>query len=535
MTEFMVGDWMAAINIDEKEFFRQFTLRICGSLEIEKALWRCFLYVRDFFPAEELMLTVYDSATTLIEVVATADEGGGQIRSLRTPVPPKAQRQLENFTRYPPVRIIEDMHKDDIIGPIAAARGLEPSVLMLSRLVIEKALVGGLAVRTSKGQSYTQEHARLWGMVNEPAAIALANSQRFREALRLKDSLVDENMYLQEELRRTTGEEIVGADFGLKEVMHRVRHVAPLSSPVLLLGETGTGKEVIAGAIHNMSKRMEGSFIKVNCGAIPESLIDSELFGHEKGAFTGATTQKRGRFERANGGTIFLDEIGELPLQAQVRLLRVLQEKEIERVGGSETIEVDIRIIAATHRDLENLVADGHFREDLYFRLQVFPIVIPPVRERKADIPVLVQHFMVRKAKEMGFHRIPTLAPGAMERLIAYHWPGNVREIENAIERALILSHGEPLCFEDLLAPPTTIDQAIQLHGGESLRLNDVSSGHIRRVLDMVDGRIEGKGRAAELLGMNPGTLRHRMRKLGIPFGRKANGSNSEKVNDSFR
>ena len=513
---------MTLEKIDEKEFFRQFTLRICCSLEIEKALWQCFLYVRDLFPAEELILTVYDPSTTLVEVVATADKDGGRIRSLKTPVPPSARQQMEDLSRYPPVRIIDDMQQDDIAGPIAVARGLEPSALMLSRLVIEKALVGWLAVRTSKGQIYTQEHAMLWGMVNEPSAIALTNSQRFREVLTLKDSLIDENRYLQEELRRTTGEEIVGADFGLKEVMHRARLVAPLTSPVLLLGETGAGKEVIASAIHNMSKRMEGPFIKVNCGAIPESLIDSELFGHEKGAFTGATAQKRGRFERAAGGTIFLDEIGELPLQAQTRMLRVLQDKEIERVGGTETLKVDIRIIAATHRDLEKLVAEGHFRGDLYFRLQVFPIVIPPVRDRKADIPVLVQHFMVKKAKEMGFHRIPTLAPGAMERLIAYHWPGNVREIENAIEHALILSHGKPLRFEDILAQPANGNQAIQANKGETLKLNDVSSEHIRRVLNLVHGRVEGKGGAAELLAMNPGTLRHRMRKLGIPFGRKA-------------
>jgi transcriptional regulator with GAF, ATPase, and Fis domain len=510
-------------KIDDKEFFRQFTLHICCSLEIEKALWRCFLFVRDVFPAEELLLTVYDPAKSTIEVVASADKEGGRIRSLKIPVNPGVRRQLEDFSHFPTVRVIEDMHRDRVMGAIAKARNLTPSTVMMSRLVIENALIGWLAVRTAKGRVYTKEHATLWGMVNEPASIALTNSKRFREAMLQKDSLIDENRYLQEELRGTTGEEIVGADFGLKGVMHRVRRVAPQTSPVLLLGETGAGKEVIAVAIHNMSKRMEGPFIKVNCGAIPESLIDSELFGHEKGAFTGATSQKKGRFERADGGTIFLDEIGELPLQAQTRMLRVLQDKEIERVGGSGSIKVNIRIIAATHRNIENLVSEGHFRGDLYFRLQVFPIVIPPVRERKADIPVLVQHFMVKKAKEMGFHRIPTLAPGAMERLLEYHWPGNVREIENAIEHALILSHGEPLRFEDILALPAPGNRTVQKHNGDLLRLNDVCSEHIKRVLSMVEGKVEGHGGASELLGMNPGTLRHKMRKLGIPFGRRAN------------
>ena len=299
----------------------------------------------------------------------------------------------------------------------------------------------------------------------------------------------------------------------------------------LVVGETGTGKEVIAGAIHNLSPRKSGPFIKVNCGAIPENLVDSELFGHEKGAFTGALSRTRGRFERAHGGTIFLDEVGELQLDAQVRLLRVLQDKEIERVGGTEPIKVDIRVIAATHRDLETMIKDGTFREDLYFRLNVFPIIIPPLRERTGDIPSLVQYFMQKKSREIGRKGIPSLAPGALEQLIAYPWPGNVRELENTVERTLILNQGELLAFHNLhilLKPELRIEQGVgsKIHSSpqrkDSLALDEVVSKHIRQVLDMAGSKVEGAGGAADLLQINPSTLRKRMRKLGIPFGRKA-------------
>jgi transcriptional regulator with GAF, ATPase, and Fis domain len=360
-------------------------------------------------------------------------------------------------------------------------------------------------------------------LLNDPFAIALANCLRYRKVLELKELLADDKRYLEDELRKAVGEEIIGTDFGLKAVMDLVRQVSPLNSPVLLLGETGTGKEVIANAIHNSSPRKDGPFIKVNCGAIPGTLMDSELFGHEKGAFTGALALKRGRFERAHQGTIFLDEIGELTAQAQIRLLRVVQDKEIERLGGVGPIKVDIRVIAATHRDLETMVRDGSFREDLYFRLKVFPVRIPPLRERMVDMPTLVQHFMRKKSGEMGLRGIPTLGPGAIDRLMSYHWPGNVRELENAVERALILAQGKPLTFPDLKAStqkekPAATDR----QPGESMKLNEVVSKQIHQALAMAGGRVEGRGGAAEMLGVKPGTLRQRMRKLGVPFGRKA-------------
>jgi transcriptional regulator with PAS, ATPase and Fis domain len=306
--------------------------------------------------------------------------------------------------------------------------------------------------------------------------------------------------------------------------MQQVRQVAKTESPVLLTGETGVGKDVIANAIHHSSSRSDGPFISINCGAIPDTLIDSELFGHEKGAFTGALAQKRGRFERANTGTIFLDEIGELPLQAQVRLLRVLQSKEIERVGGVKIIPLDIRIIAATNRDLEEMIQQQQFREDLWFRLNVFPIRIPPLRERKSDIPALLQHFITLKSKELKLPAIPTLSPGVIDVLMDYHWPGNIREFGNVIERALILQPTGSLSFEYLNLSAKAGIPKYSEHTVATDNLDEAMSQHIRRVLAKTDGKIHGKGGAAELLGIHANTLRNRMNKLGIAYGRKGKG-----------
>jgi transcriptional regulator with GAF, ATPase, and Fis domain len=304
--------------------------------------------------------------------------------------------------------------------------------------------------------------------------------------------------------------------------MEKARQVAALDSPVLLLGETGVGKDVIANAIHYSSPRRNGPFVNVNCGAIPDTLIDSELFGHEKGAFTGAISQKRGRFERADKGTILLDEIGELPPQAQVRLLRVLQDKEIERVGGTKTIPLDIRIIAATNRKLEEMVKANQFREDLWFRINVFPIWISPLRERKSDIPALLQHSINLKAKELKLPAIPTLSPGAINPLMEYDWPGNVRELQNVVERALILNPNGPLTFEHLNLAQQKESSESQEQTIEPDNLDEVISRHIRRALSKAKGKIHGPGGAAELLGINASTLRNRMNKLGIDYGRES-------------
>ena len=353
----------------------------------------------------------------------------------------------------------------------------------------------------------------------------MANSLQYHDIVNIKDLFSQDIRRLRRELNQSADTEIIGADGGLSGVMEAVSQVAPLNTPVLLLGETGVGKEIIANRIHYSSPRSEGPFVKINCGAIPEGLIDSELFGHEKGAFTGAVSRKPGRFERAQKGTIFLDEVGDLPASVQVRLLRVVQEKEIERVGGTSPIKVDVRVIAATHRDLEELVKEGSFREDLWFRLNVFPIHIPPLRERKTDIPQMVHYFIKSKARELNLRVVPELAPGAMERLMAYDWPGNVRELQNIVERSLIRMRftdlSRPLDFEEF-HPHSELQAGRPASGPDRtvLSLEEVTKRHIQAVLEIAGGRVKGRGGAAELLGVNASTLRHRMRLLGIPYGR---------------
>ena len=520
--------------MNKYDFFREFIFRICGSLNIGEALWRCFLYIRDSMPADELILTVYNPSLGVLEIFARADEKGFITGSEGVPMPVHERKELENVQQYRRVRIRNDAFQDPIIREVALQLKWPESSVIVARLIIQHKFIGSLIVRANGKGRYTDEHGELWSLVNEPVGIALANSRQYLQLLKLKEKLADDNRYLHNELRKNTGAQIVGSNFGLKEVMDQVYRVAPLSSPVLLVGETGSGKEIIANAIHNLSPRNGGPLITVNCGAIPESLIDSELFGHEKGAFTGALTDRRGRFERADKGTIFLDEVGELPLPAQVRLLRVLQEKEIERVGGSQPIKVDIRIISATHRSLEKLVAEGLFRDDLYYRLRVYPIRIPPLRERRADIPALIEYFIERKARELGFQSIPALAAGAIDRLVKYDWPGNVREVANVVERALIQCDGKQLAFDDITATadketPVVSFESVPVPGdgvpynGEELghlRLDAVEARHIGHVMEMTGGKIEGKNGAASVLGMNPATLRYRMQKLGIPFGR---------------
>jgi transcriptional regulator with GAF, ATPase, and Fis domain len=513
------------MTVDESVFFREATLRICGSLEIETAMQRCLRYLSRHIPATHLAFHIYDRQLGIVETVAMATIDSRRAMALRTPLSARGRQQVE-AQRAMRTKLVHRAGGDAVAGPVARQLGAENLPALLLDLALEGEFVGTVSVFSEADIKFNQHHVRLLALLNEPFAIALANSLRYRELMALQDLLADDNRYLQDELQKMTGEAVVGAEFGLKGVMEMIRQVAPLDSPVLLLGETGVGKEVLANEIHNLSPRADGPFIRVNCGAIPHTLMDSELFGHEKGAFTGALARKRGRFERAHGGTIFLDEIGELVPEAQVRLLRVLQDREIERVGGSQTRRVDIRVIAATHRDLEKMLAEGRFRDDLYFRLRVFPVAIPPLRRRREDIPALLQHFIQKKAREMKLGAPPTVAPGALDRLMAYAWPGNARELENAVERELIVSRGRVLAFGDIgqisdggwSAPGTASAGA----AGERLELDIVMARHIRRVLQMCGGRVEGEKGAAKRLAIHPSTLRKRMKKLGIPFGRKA-------------
>ena len=354
-----------------------------------------------------------------------------------------------------------------------------------------------------------EANARLEERVAERTAELAAALAEVEE---LKNQLEAENVYLREQIKLEHDfDDIIGDSEPLRKTLRKVEQVASTDATVLIRGETGTGKELIARAVHDLSTRKGRPIVKVNCAALPPTLIESELFGHEKGSFTGALSQKKGRFELAHHGTIFLDEIGDLGLELQAKLLRVLQEGEFERVGGDRTIRVDVRVIAATHRDLETLVNEGDFREDLYYRLNVFPVEMPPLRGRPGDVPLLVGHFARKYAKKFGraMGPIPRAMMAAFEK---YPWPGNVRELENVVERAVILSGDSPIRIEDLLDP----DKAVELPSAGSLRLEEVERGHIERVLQETGWRIEGKRGAAVLLGLNPSTLRSRIKKLGI-------------------
>ncbi len=528
---------------DKNDFFRQVTLALCSSLDINTALHRCMLYLRSLFPVDTLMFGISDPEACTISHVAAANAAGPLPEVCRTiTLPPEVARLLASSI-YDSDRLVPDTQLDPLtraVAPYVKNRGCSEIILPLR---IRDDRIGYMVMQAKGLDLYGAGQMELMASVREPLTIAMVNALRHQEVVALKDRLEEDNRYLQKELAHHSHSTIIGAESGLRNTMEIVHQVAPLNSTVLLLGETGVGKEVVANAIHRLSPRREGPFIKVNCGAIPETLIDSELFGHEKGAFSGAVFQKRGRFERAHGGTIFLDEVGELPPAAQIRLLRVLQNKEIERVGGTRSIHVDIRVIAATHRNLEKMISEREFREDLWFRINTFPIIIPPLRHRKEDIPLLLQHFVARKAEELGFRSPPTIAQGALETLTTYPWPGNVRELENVVERALIQNKGRALTLDAFTlsqhpnGPLRALDDAcgcvfpclawraekpspLRL-GPTSLRLDDVLYKHIKEVLELTGGKVHGSDGAAEQLGINPSTLRHKMNKLGIAYGRQ--------------
>jgi hydrogenase-4 transcriptional activator len=417
-----------------------------------------------------------------------------------------------------------------------SVRGLEAAVppaldgeLLIGPLVSEHGTCGVLLLLASPSQRFTPLHQRMLQAILEPLAAALENDRRLRELTALREAAEADNQSLLRRLGRTElTETIVGVDGRLRSVMERVALVSRSDVPVLILGETGSGKEVIARAIHTRSARAAGPFIRVNCGAIPPDLIDSELFGHEKGSFTGAFGTRRGWFERADEGILFLDEIGELPPAAQVRLLRVLQDGVFDRVGGERSIKVDVRIVTATHQDLATMVQHGRFREDLWYRIAVFPIVLPPLREHPEDIAALAEHFAHRAAVRFGF--TPQLpAPQDLALLTDYAWPGNVRELAAVIDRAAILGEGKRLEVGKALGLTPGVHLPPQTTGHSTAAPSPVASTlmsldvmvkhHIEAALAMTRGRIEGPHGAAHLLEINPHTLRSRMRKLGIDWG----------------
>lgn len=395
-------------------------------------------------------------------------------------------------------------------------------------LWLEGQLIGLAVLGGSDGHAFTASERERFGDLLDPLAAAVANDRRLREIRRLSAAAEADRQTLLSRLGRSSlAESVVGADRGLRRVMERVDQVAATDATVLILGETGAGKEVIARAIHERSARHAGPFVRVNCGAVPPELIDSELFGHEKGSFTGALGARRGWFERADGGTLFLDEIGELTPAVQVRLLRVLQDGIVQRVGSERELAVNVRVIAATHRDLPSMVQEGRFREDLWYRLAIFPVILPPLRERPEDIPLLAGHFIQRAASRLGVP-VPPLTRSDLDRLLAYRWPGNVRELSAVIERAVILGRGVALDLETALGTgvpgaPRVEDEAARMgtrsaseEENRGMTLDAIIAAHLQRTLRATGGRIDGPHGAARLLAVNASTLRAKLRKLGI-------------------
>jgi formate hydrogenlyase transcriptional activator len=410
-------------------------------------------------------------------------------------------------------RAIEEVRNDQRIAPLWDALG----VIGVAGypLEVQGELLGAIGYLARR--RITPEEYEVLGIFADQAAMAIKSAQLFADIERYKNRLEVENEYLQDEIRAESGfDNVVGRSGSLRAVLQKVRQVAGVETTVLLTGETGTGKELIARALHEASARKDRPLIKINCGAIPQGVVESELFGHEKGAFTGALQRRIGRFELADKGTLFMDEVGELPLDTQVKLLRVLQEQEFERLGGARPIKVDVRLVGATNRDLEAEVGDSRFRADLYYRLNVFPIRVPPLRERPDDIPSLVRHFLTRFQRKLA-KPLRGVTPDGMRRLTEYPWPGNIRELQNVLERACVLARGPIVDVTTALGgSERPVPDAIPIADERILTLDEHEQQQIRRALEEAGGKIHGPGGAASLLGINASTLRSRMEKHGM-------------------
>ena len=500
----------------------------CKHIEIGESVSRIGPVLTRRVPVDLVLVRRLDSPRSAVETVAAGVCGTAVApEQTRNECTPEEFRKLLAWCREGKVlrngaAEIRQMH------PALLPSGVEEQV-MVGSLNREDEPVGVLVLAPQRRSGFRSEHEELATALMEPFAVALENDRQLRELSVLREAVEADNRSLLARLgRQDISDSVVGSETGLKDVMERINLVAHSDVPVLILGETGSGKEVVARAIHKGSRRSAGPFLRVNCGAIPPELIDSELFGHERGSFTGAVATRKGWFERADGGTLFLDEVGELPPAAQVRLLRILQDGSFERVGGQRPLHVDVRVVAATNRDLHAMVAEGAFREDLWYRIAVFVVRIPPLRERIEDIPSLAGHFALRAARRLG---TPPLVPTPQDNdlLVSYDWPGNVRELSAVIERAAILGMGRRLEVAAALgvntriapreANPARLLPAVQAHNGEAIiTLDSAMAQHIKLALERTHGRIEGPHGAAKLLGINPYTLRARMRKLGIDW-----------------
>jgi len=514
---------------DQRSVMLEVWRAISRHTTLEETLATVGRLLADELPVDRLAVAVTDEAAAQLHIWTVELDGGDPAAPRRavSPLPPAATRRLRAWARRSGAQHLRDGTAPDgdvcPVGP--AADGGE---WLAAHLGDGPEPQGVLQLRARAPQTFAPEHLMLFAEFQRAFTIALENDRRLRELSALRSAAeADKRSALSRLGRAELTDRIVGVESGLEPVMARVALVARSGVPVLILGESGTGKEVIARAIHEQSPRRQGPFLRVNCGAIPPELIDSELFGHEKGAFTGATASRRGWFERADQGTLLLDEVGELPLPAQVRLLRVLQEGTFERVGGERDVKVDVRIVASTHRDLPALVQNGRFREDLWYRIAGFPVVLPPLRERRQDIPALAEHFARRAALRFGLRlQSPTAADLAL--LSVYAWPGNVRELASVIDRAAILGDGAGLQIAAALGAATSLQPypagaAAQGAGilppaGGIVSLDEAVRRHVAVALAATHGRIEGRRGAAALLGVNPHTLRARLRKLGVAW-----------------
>jgi len=455
-------------------------------------------------------LAVYDRERNAFDMWAIEFAGKGLIKEHMF-VPVEGSPAGRAFTAGEPVQFVRaDLAAlDSDVGRMLLAEGIQSMCSV--PLTVHDRRLGTLSIGRLGGEPFTDCAAELLASVASQVAFSVENALAFQEIAQLKDKLAAEKVYLEDEIRTEYNfEDIIGESSALKRVLHQVETVAPTDSAVLIRGETGTGKELIARAIHDLSGRRGRTFVKVNCAAIPTGLLESELFGHERGAFTGAIAQRIGRFELADGGTLFLDEVGDIPLELQPKLLRVLQEREFERLGSTRTKRVDVRVVAATNRNLEEMVAAGTFRNDLYYRVNVFPITLPALRERPEDIPPLVRYFVQTFARRMN-KRIETIPADAMTALSSYAWPGNVRELENAIERAIILTNGPTLRI-----PMSEFRGRALASSSAATTLEATERDAILRALRETNWVLGGPHGAAARLGLKRTTLQSRIQKLGI-------------------
>lgn len=491
---------------DRSQLLLQVNNTLVSNLNLRELLSAISTSLSTVMPHEAAALTLYDESVKQLRLAAFDFPDHEEPCAARDFIPLDGNPLGEAFTTRRTV--LMDYDEDD---PRASCLGMPSGCA--SPLIIRDRVLGVLGIKSTRLHAFTQEDAELFEKVASQVAIAVENALAYNEIEMLKNKLEKEKLYLEEEIRSEYNfEEIIGSSSVLKRVLQNVETVATTDSTVLIYGETGTGKELIARAIHNLSERRERTLVKVNCAAIPTGLLESELFGHEKGAFTGAIDRRIGRFELAHQGTIFLDEVEDIPLDLQSKLLRVLQEQEFERLGSSRTLRVDVRVVAATNADLAQLVEEKKFRSDLYYRLNVFPINVPPLRERPEDIPLLV-HFFANKFAQQMKRRIESVPRETMAALVGYHWPGNIRELQNLVERAVILSRGSLLEIPlgELKQAPRPTNR---LNGGTTLET--VERDHILKILSETKWVIGGPTGAAARLGINRTTLNHRLRKLGI-------------------